>query len=156
MAKSPAAKKAASTKIEAAQAAAQAAEQAAQAAEQSSPAAAEPKTRGPRGVAETAVITLKVQGNPKRAGSKAYDRFALYRDGMTVAEALDAGITTPDLVYDSKHGLVAIEGYDPGEIVQPKVREPKAPKEPKTKKVKAAPAPADPEVEKSAKEEVMD
>lgn len=153
MAKTSAAKKTANPKIDAAVAAAEAAEQAAAAAEQAS---AEPKTRGPRGVAETAVISLKVEGNPKRAGSKAYDRFALYRDGMTVGEALNAGITTPDLVYDSKHGFVAIEGYDPGEIVQPKVREPKAPKEPKAKKVKPAPAAVDPEVEKSAKEETLD
>lgn len=98
------------------------------------PAAEEVKSRGPRGVAETAKITLLAKTNPKREGSKAHARFAAYRDGQSVGEALDAGVTTPDLVYDAKHGFIHIESYDPGEIVQPKVREPKAPKEPKSTK----------------------
>jgi hypothetical protein len=36
------------------------------------------RTRGPRGVAETATITVLVDANPKRAGSKAEAAFALY------------------------------------------------------------------------------
>jgi hypothetical protein len=34
----------------------------------------------------TDVIRLKVRANPKQVGSKAYQRFALYRDGMTVGQ----------------------------------------------------------------------
>lgn len=105
------------------------------------------KTRGPRGVAESAVITLLVATNPKREGSKASTVFSHYVTGMTIgefADALDAeGLgkeSTPNLVYDAKHGFISIDGYDPGEVVKPKVREPKAAKEPKApraKKVKA-------------------
>lgn len=105
---------------------------------------ADPKTRGPRGVPETAVISLLVTANPKRAGSKSFERFNGYADGQTIAQALDAGVTTPDLVWDAKHGFIKIEGYDPGEIIQPK---PKAAPKPKVeKKAKAA------KVEKTAEE----
>lgn len=105
---------------------------------------ADPKTRGPRGVPEAAVIHLLVTANPKREGSKSFERFKGYQDGQTIADALAAGVTTPDLVWDAKHGFISIEGYDPGEIVQPK---PKAAPKPKAeKKVKAA------KVEKTAEE----
>lgn len=109
---------------------------------------AEPKTRGPRGVPETAVIHLLVTANPKREGSKSFERFNGYADGQTIAQALDAGVTTPDLVWDAKHGFISIEGYDPGELIQPK---PKAAPKPKAeKKAKAA------KVEKTAEEMAAD
>lgn len=108
------------------------------------------KTRGPRGVPESAVITVLAQANPKREGSKAATVFGHYVTGMTIGEFADsldaAGLgkeSTPNLVYDAKHGFISIDGYDPGEVVKPKVREPKAAKEPKApraKKVKPAPA----------------
>lgn len=129
----------------------------------SEPAAPAEKMRGPRGVADSAVIKLLVQTNPKREGSKARERFAHYVDGMTVGAALDAGVTTPDLVYDTKHGFIAIAGYDPGEIITPKPKEPKAPKEPKVKKTKeekAADAAGEAEklaeVEQTTAEEVVE
>lgn len=89
---------------------------------------AEPKSRGPKGVADSAIVTLLVTANPKREGSKAHARFAGYVSGGTVADQLDAGVTTPDLVYDAKHGFISIDGYDPGEII---VAKPKAPAKPK-------------------------
>lgn len=92
------------------------------------------KTRGIRGLSESAVITLVAESNPKRPGSKSFERFALYQPGMTQGEALDAGVLTADLVWDSKHGFITIEGYAPGEVIKPKAREPKAPR---AKKVKA-------------------
>jgi hypothetical protein len=109
-----------------------------------------PRTRGLRGVSESAVITVLAATNPKRPSSKSYGRFALYVNGMTVKAALDAGVLTPDLAWDSKHGFITIEGYDPGAIVTPKVREPKAPKEKKVKEPKV-----DPEVDAAAAEELM-
>jgi hypothetical protein len=100
-------------------------------------AAAVVKARGPKGVADSAVVTLLVAGNPKREGSKAHARFAAYVSGKTVGETLDAGVTTPDLVYDAKHGFISIDGYDPGEIVVAKPKaEPKPKAEKKTKKEK--------------------
>lgn len=99
--------------------------------------------RGPKGVALTAQITILAAGNPKREGSKAHGRFALYQDGMSVQDALDAGVITPDLVHDAAHGHIAIEGYSPV-LVEKKVREPKPAKEPKAKGKKAkAEAPAE-------------
>jgi len=107
----------------------------------SHPAPTEPvaRTRGPRGVPETAVITVLADKNPKRVGSKAFDLWEKYSNGMTVAQYVDATgkDATPALVYDAAHGFISIEGYTPGQIITPKVREPKAPKEPKAKKPKA-------------------
>ena len=36
------------------------------------------------------MIRLLVKKNPKRPGSKSYDRFSLYMDGMTIAQYIDA------------------------------------------------------------------
>lgn len=99
-------------------------------------AAAPVKSRGPKGVPDSAIVHLKVTVNPKREGSKARERFAAYVDGATVGATLDAGVTTPDLVYDAKHGFISIDGYDPGEIVVPKEKAPPKPKAEKTGKAK--------------------
>ena len=97
------------------------------------------RTRGPRGVPETAVITVLADKNPKRPASKAFAAFENYKTGMTVKDFCDAvgKEGTGHLVYDTSHGFITIEGYTPGAIFTPKVREPKAPKEPKAKKPKA-------------------
>ena len=88
--------------------------------------------RGLKGVPIEAKIIMLTSVNPKRKGCQAEARFALYKDGMTQAEFLDAGGTTPDLAYDTAHGFIAVEGYTP-----PKTFAPKAPKEPKAKVEKA-------------------
>ena len=99
------------------------------------PKALVPRSRGPRGTTEDAVITLISQANPKRPGSKAFDIFSTYRDGMTIKEFADSvearhkGMSTVALVYDAKHGFVSITGYDPGAIVAPKPRVAKPKKE---------------------------
>lgn len=46
--------------------------------------------------------------NPKREGSDSAKRFALYKDGMTVRKALDAGITRGDLNWDAKQKFIKI------------------------------------------------
>ncbi len=127
-----------------------------------------PRTRGPRGVAETAVITLLVDSNPKREGSKANAVFSHYESGQTIAEfcaALEATDpemvkeATPNLVYDAKHGFIEIEGYEvPGGVVVKEAKEPKAPKAvaAKTGKKVKAPAADTKEVEDAAEEETID
>jgi hypothetical protein len=120
--------------------------------------------RGPKGVALDAIVSLKVEGNPKRPGSKAHDVFAQYVDGMTVQQFLDAvgQAATPNLVYDAAHGFIAIEGYDPKLVLKkeraPKAEEaPKEPKAPRGKKAKAASAEAAPaSVDDVAVEETID
>lgn len=51
-----------------------------------------------------------VENNPKRAGSASHARFASYTDGMTVGQALEAGITAADLAHDQKKGFIVLEG----------------------------------------------
>jgi hypothetical protein len=58
---------------------------------------------------DTRVIRLLVTSNPKRSGTSAHDRFAKYRDGMTVADALRVGVTRGDLSWDQERGFVRIE-----------------------------------------------
>ena len=60
-------------------------------------------------IAETGRIRLLVDKNPKRPTASAHARFALYRDGMTVAEFLAAGGTRADLSWDRTKHFVAIE-----------------------------------------------
>lgn len=49
-----------------------------------------------------------VTENPKRQGTASYERYAKYRVGMTVAEALAAGITRGDLAWDTERGFVVL------------------------------------------------
>ncbi len=81
------------------------------------PAAAKPakveKPAAPRTVAGhqlSAVITLGANkdgkkygadNNPKRAGSAAALRFAAYKDGQTIEQALKAGLRSDDIAFDS-------------------------------------------------------
>lgn len=94
--------------------------------------------RGPRGVPESAVITILSAENPKRPGSKAHDVFSKYVDGMTVGEFCDeAGKeATPNIVYDAAHGFISVEGYDPAVKFTPKPKAEKVAKEPKSPKAK--------------------
>lgn len=54
-------------------------------------------------------ISILVQTNPKRPNSASHERFAKYKPGMTVAEALKAGVTKADLVWDQKKGFIKLE-----------------------------------------------
>lgn len=127
-----------------------------------------PRTRGPRGVPESAVISLLVETNPKREGSKAHAVFSHYEDGQTIADfcaALEATApemvkeATPNLVYDAKHGFISIEGYEPpGGVVVKEVKAPKAKPETAPKgKGKSKPTKADTaQADAEAEEEVVD
>lgn len=46
--------------------------------------------------------------NPKRAGSKSAERFALYTNGMTVDQALAAGISRADMDHDTGRKYISI------------------------------------------------
>lgn len=78
-----------------------------------------PVVRGPKGTPLDAQIHLMLDtkgvqygpdNNPKKPGSKTHGRFAMYTHGMTVQQALDAGIQTGDLSYDRDHGFVQFHG----------------------------------------------
>ena len=55
------------------------------------------------------VITLLATANPKRPGSAAHRRFALYRTGMTVAAFVAAGGQRIDVAYDAGHGFIRLD-----------------------------------------------
>lgn len=54
------------------------------------------------------VLSVLVPNNPKKPGCKAYDVFALYRDGMTIEEARNLGIPAENLLWDHRHGFIRI------------------------------------------------
>lgn len=58
--------------------------------------------------ADLDVIELLAAENPKRAGTKTWHRFALYRTGMTVAEFLAAGGRRVDLSWDAQRQFIRI------------------------------------------------
>lgn len=80
-------------------------------------AAAPPRTsRGPRRTVSVKRTDPRrivwVGPNPKKQGSASYDRFALYREGMTVQEFLEAGGTTGDVKWDTERGFIKLEGQE--------------------------------------------
>lgn len=72
-----------------------------------------PAPREPRatrtGVTDPRVI-VSVVPNPKRPGSASHARYELYRVGMTVDEAIAAGVKREDIAWDSasSRGFIAL------------------------------------------------
>ena len=104
-----------------------------------------------------AEVTFLVEDNPKREGSKSFDRWKGYAGASTVGDYIAAGGTYGDLKYDAEHGFIKVEGFE-AKLVERKVREPKAekpaaaesapaPVRRKAKKEKAAPATVEAEEE---------
>ena len=60
-------------------------------------------------IADQRVIRLLVDKNPKREGTKAHDRFALYKDGLTVGEFLKKSGTHADIAWDQDRGFVRLD-----------------------------------------------
>jgi hypothetical protein len=58
-------------------------------------------------VIENSTIQL-LKENPKRSGTKAYERFALYQSGMKVTEFLKLGGTKNDLRHDTERHFIKI------------------------------------------------
>jgi hypothetical protein len=46
--------------------------------------------------------------NPKRAGTKSAERFAVYKNGMTVDQALEGGLTSPDIKNDVEKKFIKV------------------------------------------------
>jgi hypothetical protein len=68
-------------------------------------------------IGENAVISLNsdkegnkysAENNPKRPGSSSHGRFALYVDGMTVKEAIEAGLRRDDITWDVNKGYLTL------------------------------------------------
>lgn len=55
------------------------------------------------------IITYLCEGNPKQLGSKSYDRFSLYKVGMTVSEYVALGGFRSDIVYDVEKGFIRVD-----------------------------------------------
>lgn len=54
-------------------------------------------------------IVYDVIPNPKRMGSKSYDRYNFYKEGMTVTEFLNAGGTIGDIQHDVSKGFIKLK-----------------------------------------------
>ena len=53
-------------------------------------------------------ITVLVKENPRRPSADSWRRFNLYKTGMTVAQALEAGLRLVDLRWDARAKFIAI------------------------------------------------
>jgi hypothetical protein len=51
-------------------------------------------------------VLLTVKPNPKREGSAARDRYALYKLGQTEAQLLELGLWRSDFRHDTQHGFI--------------------------------------------------
>lgn len=55
------------------------------------------------------VIRVLAESNPKKKGTKSYDRFELYEDGMTVQQFVRAGGKSADIAWDAERGFIRVE-----------------------------------------------
>lgn len=62
-----------------------------------------------RSIPEHAVITVLSEGNPKRPGSASFERFKLYRTGMTVGDFLRGGGKREDISWDRNHEYIKLD-----------------------------------------------
>ena len=60
-------------------------------------------------------VIVKVEPNPKKQGSKSFDRYALYQVGMTVSDFIRAGGSKGDVQWDV--GRSYIELAPPGTVI---------------------------------------
>ena len=60
--------------------------------------------------APDAKITLLVKDNPKRKGTKEAKRFDKYRNGMTIAQAYEAGMNSLNLTRDIERKCIKVSG----------------------------------------------
>ena len=70
------------------------------------------KGRPPR-FASDAKIKLLIDKNPHREGSNRFKHWSLYRDGMTVEEAIASGLNYGDLRHGVADKHIAITAADP-------------------------------------------
>lgn len=54
-------------------------------------------------------IYVLVDRNPRREGTTAHSKFALYKNGMTVTEFKNAGGRTADIAFDVSRGYIKVE-----------------------------------------------
>ena len=68
------------------------------------------RTSGPRlSVSSSDTRTIvSVVPNPKKPGSASYERFALYKEGMKVMDAIAAGVTPGDIRWDTDRGFIKL------------------------------------------------
>lgn len=68
------------------------------------------------GPSDLRVIVAVRRPNPKRAGSESAARYNKYKIGMTVEEALIAGLTTGDIEWDTSAKRAFVELGEPGVV----------------------------------------
>jgi hypothetical protein len=71
--------------------------------------APKPKVGRSSKLVDSAVIRLVSDKNPKRAGSKAYGYWESLRNGMTVKEAMDAGVPRGDILWNRDKNFIRID-----------------------------------------------
>jgi hypothetical protein len=58
---------------------------------------------------KSSIITVLAEENPKNKGTLAFQRFALYQSGMTIAEYVAAGGRTGDIKNDVMSQYISVE-----------------------------------------------
>lgn len=67
------------------------------------------KKRTVKPLRDDRIITVVAEENPKKAGTKSHDRFALYHTGMSVSEFVAAGGTRADVKWDAERGYIEVK-----------------------------------------------
>lgn len=61
-------------------------------------------------ISDDAVLTFVAAENPKRKGTDAYRKFAVYKKGMTIGEVVRKNVDRADVNYNLKRGFIKIKG----------------------------------------------
>lgn len=62
----------------------------------------------PRGLDPNAVITVLAKDNPRREGTHAHELFKLYKNGITVAKAIEKGLSAGNIKCDLSRGNIKL------------------------------------------------
>jgi hypothetical protein len=65
--------------------------------------------RAPRQAISDSRIIHSIKPNPKKVGSNAHTKYALYAEGMSVADFIKAGGTMGDVKWDSERGFIQLK-----------------------------------------------
>jgi hypothetical protein len=66
------------------------------------------KNNGRTVYADDMKITVLVENNPQRQGSKSHSMHEKYHNGMTVKEAMEAGINKSHIIHGVRKGFISL------------------------------------------------
>jgi hypothetical protein len=68
----------------------------------------ETKKNGRTVYSDDMIITVVAESNPQRQGTKSHSMHEKYQNGMTVKQAMEAGVSKSHIIYGVHKGFIAL------------------------------------------------